>query len=304
MTLSDKDRVIAEIADDSGELPFGVRWGIQRATAAHLWPRLELASARRVAHLAPLRHLVDLVLATAEQRLDDDSLHGVVDLHSVRLYDEAVAALATEAGSDRRPYYAAFAVVTAAQAANRDPLLALGVPEGLADPDSWSAAYHACLAWSGSAPWERVEASVGPRRAWWTWWAETAARGGGLPDTEPLSKPEPIVEAISSAASTTQVPPEQVLERAMEIGFTFPSGGAYDVGQPGRLFASHSECQLACLKPGESFAVSRPPCPSCRAFLQALADALGASFDVRDPSGRTSFRPRGGPRGILGRFRL
>lgn len=86
---------------------------------------------------------------------------------------------------------------------------------------------------------------------------------------------------------------DKVMKTAEGIGHKFRPAGAFDQGVPGRYNASHAEKKLSVLAPDEPIAVSRPMCPDCQDYFQALAKARGKIQVIADPDYVRIFHPDG-----------
>ena len=89
--------------------------------------------------------------------------------------------------------------------------------------------------------------------------------------------------------------PQEVRTLANEIGHELPPNGGLDQvrrgGFPGQYKASHTEKQLAVIRPNDPIAVSEPMCGDCRGFFQRLAVHRNRRQMVTDPAGTWIFRP-------------
>jgi hypothetical protein len=90
---------------------------------------------------------------------------------------------------------------------------------------------------------------------------------------------------------------DDVLAHANIVGFTFPPANpSYRDGSPpvpGRYQASHAELQMTEAAPNEPFAVSRPMCLVCQAYLARLAEVTQEPQTVLDPAIGRIFYPDG-----------
>lgn len=92
----------------------------------------------------------------------------------------------------------------------------------------------------------------------------------------------------------TYVDPNDVIQRADEIGHQLRNAGAMDQGIPGQYSASHAEKQVITNNPSAvQVDVSRAMCTDCQAFYQAEAVVQGRPITVSDPNVIRTFFPNG-----------
>ena len=90
----------------------------------------------------------------------------------------------------------------------------------------------------------------------------------------------------------TNVSPEDVMDKAQEIGHQLRNSGGADQGIPGQYYASHAEKKLAILS-DEPIGVSMPMCDECQQYFSKLAVEDNRTIYVADPEQVRVFNPDG-----------
>ena len=141
------------------------------------WAQLELRSARHVLPVWTSRYVASRLVNVLD--LAEAVLRGAADPSGLDDQARSLAGLLDELrvnvdrdGGSFAPLYAGDAVVSAAKAT-------LGIQQGSGpelevDPQDWTAAYNASLAWAGCAVWEDCPESADLRREFWLWWLDEA----------------------------------------------------------------------------------------------------------------------------------
>jgi hypothetical protein len=165
--------------DESGELPWQVRWPIrQRLLAAGAWQPVELTSARHVLPVWSASYSERLpfdVIYLAELAASDPSAHErlemamtdlaiLIDVHIDEANGDPILLASVIAG------WAAMCAGASVLGRNDD-----APPNELdGDPYAWSGSFAASVAAAGGATWEIGVGSPARRRAYWLWWLDEA----------------------------------------------------------------------------------------------------------------------------------